>query len=155
MTNNKPLEWQSPEYYVETDHKPIWYIIMGIVAVALILLAIFWMKNYWFVALIVVSVVALIVYTNHPPVAVPHQISDNEITVGQKKYLIDNYKSFGVIVEGHTAIALTPKKRFAQTLIIYFPEASGEAIVDHLGNRLPMQDTKLDLLDRILRLLKI
>jgi len=155
MENDKPIEWQAQEYYVDANRQPLWYVILAIIALGLIALAIFWMQNYFFIALIVVSVIALIIYINRPPAPVLHSISNDEISVGAKKYPISNYKSFGVITEGQTAVALTPKKRFAQTLVVYFPEDQGEAIVDYLGNRLPMQDTKLDLLDRLLRLLKI
>ena len=38
---------------------------------------------------------------------------------------------------------------------VYFPEGSGEAIVDHLGAHLPMEEVKLDLLDKIVNFLRI
>jgi hypothetical protein len=48
-----------------------------------------------------------------------------------------------------------PKKRFSPSVSIYFPEESGEQIVDILGSILPMEKIKLDFIDRIVRKLKL
>ena len=50
---------------------------------------------------------------------------------------------------------LIPKKRFGMQVKIYFPEGSGEQIVEQLGNHLPMEEVKLDLLDKLVNFLRI
>ena len=56
---------------------------------------------------------------------------------------------------GSFAIVLTPRKRFSPRVTVYFPQENGEAIVDAFGARLPMEEVKLDLLDKIVRALRI
>jgi hypothetical protein len=48
-----------------------------------------------------------------------------------------------------------PKKRFGSRVTVYFPEAEGEQIVDVFGAHLPMEPVKLDLLDRLVKFLRI
>ena len=57
--------------------------------------------------------------------------------------------------DGHYAIVLTPRKRFSPRTWVYFPEAQGEQIVDAFGARLPMEEVKLDFIDKIVRALRI
>jgi hypothetical protein len=40
-------------------------------------------------------------------------------------------------------------------MTVYFPEAEGEQIVDFFGERLPMEEVKLDFLDKLVRWLRI
>jgi hypothetical protein len=39
--------------------------------------------------------------------------------------------------------------------MVYFPEESGEAIVDVFGERLAMEPVKLDMVDQLVRFLRI
>lgn len=55
----------------------------------------------------------------------------------------------------HFAIVLTPRKRFSPRVTVFFPEAQGEAIVDAFGARLPMEEVKLDMLDKLIKFLRI
>ena len=55
----------------------------------------------------------------------------------------------------HYSIVLTPKKRFYPRNNVFFPETQGEEIVDMFGENLPMEPVKLDLLDHIVRILRI
>jgi hypothetical protein len=50
---------------------------------------------------------------------------------------------------------LLPTKRFKPGVSVYFPEEAGEAIVDMLGARLPMQEFHLDIIDKLVRKLRI
>ena len=50
---------------------------------------------------------------------------------------------------------LIPRKRFGARVTVYFPEAQGEQIVDMFGERLPMEQVKLDVLDKLVRFLRI
>ena len=68
----------------------------------------------------------------------------------------EDYRAFGIMKEGsHYSAVLIPKKRFSINVKVYFPTGSGEAIVDALGARLPMEEVKLDFLDKIVNFLRI
>ena len=78
------------------------------------------------------------------------------LTEGGKLHKYDEFRAFGILKEGsHFSAVLIPKKRFALQVKVYFPGGSGEAIVDALGARLPMEEVKLDFLDKIVNFLRI
>lgn len=75
---------------------------------------------------------------------------------GDKQYLFENYRAFGILQDDtNFAIVLMPRKRFSPVVTVYFPKDKGEEIVDIFGMRLPMEEVKLDLLDKIVRKLRI
>ena len=75
---------------------------------------------------------------------------------GSKSYKYEDFKAFGILKEGgNFSIILIPKKRLGMQIKVYFPEKNGEVIVDTLGAKLPMEDVKLDLLDKIVNFLRI
>lgn len=156
MDKNKKIlvEWQAEEY-VPRDKNVGWYV--GLIFVGLVLVGIsVWFRWWSFTALIVVAVVALLVYSMRPPRKL-HYALDNEGLVEDKKvYKYEDFKSFGVLRDGaHFAIVLTPRKRFSPAVTVYFPEESGEKIVDAFGMRLPMEEVRLDFLDRMVKFLRI
>ena len=64
--------------------------------------------------------------------------------------------AFGILKEdSHYSAILIPKKRIGMSVKVYFPEQNGEAIVDALGARLPMEEVKLDFIDKIVNFLRI
>ena len=100
---------------------------------------------------------ALVIYTVRPPRILHYSLSDEGLVEEDRTYSLDEYRSFGVIKvrADQYAIALTPKKRLQPRNLVYFPRESGEAIVDFLGIRLPMEEIRLDMVDRIAGWLRI
>ncbi len=148
------VNWEAREF-VERERNGGWYV--GLIAVGLALggLAV-WLGQWTFLALIVVSVVAIIVYTSRPPRMLHYSLSDKGLSEGNRLYDFAEFKSFGVLRDDKRfCIVLTPRKRFGARVMVYFPEAQGEQIVDMFGARLPMEEVKFDLLDRLVRFLRI
>lgn len=150
----RSISWEAEEYIVR-DKTSWWYV--GLVAVGLLLSALaIWLQAWTFLAVIVLSIVALIIYTLRPPRIMRYTLTDSGLTEGEKTYSYEDYKSFGILHEGDNfAIVLTPRKRFAGRVTVYFPEIQGEEIVDAFGMRLPMEEVKLDLLDKLIKFLRI
>lgn len=148
------ITWEAEEYLVR-DKTTWWYV--GLVAVGLILGGIaIWLRWWSFLAVVVLSVIALMIYAMRPPRMLRYSLSNKGISEGDKLYNYSDFKSFGIFQEnGHFAIALTPTKRFSPRLMVYFPQAQGEEIVDAFGERLPMEEVKLDLLDKLIKFLRI
>ena len=154
MDKSKDIAWEAQEY-IPHDKNAVWYVMLVIVGLGLSALGV-WMRWWSFVALIVVSVLALIVYSVRPPRMVKYAISGKGLKEGGKTHNFENFKSFGVLDDGgHFAIVLTPRKRFSPRVWVYFPDAQGEQIVDAFGARLLMENAKLDLLDKLVRALRI
>lgn len=148
------ISWEAEEYIVR-DKNAGWYVGMVVVGLLLSALAI-WLQAWTFLAVIVLSVVALLVYTLRPPRMLHYSLTERGLSEGEHLYNYDDFKAFGVLKEGqHFAIVLTPRKRFSPRVTVFFPEAQGEAIVDAFGARLPMEEVRLDVLDRLIKFLRI
>lgn len=148
------ITWQAKEY-VQRDKKAGWYVGLIFVGLAFVALGV-WLKWWTFIALVVVSVLALIVYSVRPARELSYRLDSHGLTEGSKKYNFENYKSFGILAEsGSYAIVLTPRKRFSGRVRVYFPEAQGEGIVDAFGAHLPMEPVKLDFIDKLINFLRI
>jgi hypothetical protein len=156
LTPDVPVTWTAQEY-VHLDKNPMWYILFVLIALALIAADIFFLKSYTFSALVIVMAIALVVYIRRPPRAITYALSAQQgLYVGERLYRFEEFKSFGLIQDGeHNSIMLIPTKRFSPGVSVYFPESAGEQIVDILGQRLPMEELKLDVIDLVVRKLRL
>lgn len=152
--DKKNVSWEGEEY-VAHDKNMGWYV--GLIFVGLLLAALgVWLQQWTFVALIAVSVVALIVYSIRPPRKIKYSLTNKGLKEDNKVHNFEDFRAFGVLNDdGHFAIVLIPRKRFSPRLLAYFPEEQGEQIVDGFGARLPMEPVKLDTIDQIVRILRI
>ena len=149
------VRWQATEY-IHREKNSLWYVIFAVVVVVLVALAIFLMHAWTFALLIPVMAAALIVYTRRPPRVLNYILSRQGLHVNDKLYPFSEFKGFSVIHgDDEYSIMLVPVKRFKPGVSVYFPEESGEAIVDMLAARMPMQETHLDFMDQIIRKLRI
>ncbi len=148
------ISWEAEEYVVR-DKNAWWYV--GLVAVGLVLCGIAILVQAWtFLVVIILSVFALIIYALRPPRILHYSLSNKGLSEGDRVYDYADFKAFGILREGnHFAIVLIPRKRFAPRVTVYFPENRGEQIVDMFGARLPMEEVKLDMLDKLIKFLRI
>ncbi len=151
-----PVTWTAHEY-VHIDKSPLWFVGFILIVLALISIDVFLLKSYTFSALVIVMAVAVAIYTRRPPRELTYGLSIKQgLYVGERLYHFDDFKAFGLIKDGeHNSIMLIPTKRFAPGVSVYFPEQAGEQIVDILGQRLPMEDLKLDVIDIVVRKLRL
>ena len=148
------ISWQAEEYIVR-DHNTGWFVGLFAVGTALSILAIF--LEWWtFLVLIILSIVAILISIFRPPRKIQYSLDKDGLTEGTRLHKYEDFKAFGILKEGsHFSAVLIPKKRFSLSVKVYFPEGSGEAIVDHLGAHLPMEEVKLDILDKLVNFLRI
>lgn len=154
MAKKTIVNWEAREY-IEYKKNAGWYVGLFVVVAVLCGLAI-WLQQWTFLALIIVAALALLTYTSRKPRMLHYSLSDKGISEGNNLYSFDKFRAFGVLNDNnHYSIVLTPKKRFGTRVRIYFPETEGEQIVDIFGARLPMEPVKLDMLDKLVRFLRI
>jgi len=154
VDNEAPVSWVAHEY-IHREKGAVWFILFAIIIAALVAVSIF-TKAWSFTALIAVIAVVVIVYTRRPPRELAYSLTDEGLTVDGKLYQFSGFKSFGVIRDGQEfSVMLIPVQRFQPGVTVYFPEEAGEDIVDMLGSRLPMKDLRLDVVDRVVRLLRL
>jgi len=151
-----PVSWTAHEY-VHIDKSPIWFVLFVIIVLGLIAVDVFLLKSWTFSALVIVMAVAVIIYTRRPPRELTYTLSAKQgLYISERLYHFDEFKSFGLIKDGeHNSIMLIPTKRFSPGVSVYFPEEAGERIVDILGQRLPMEELKLDIIDIVVRKLRL
>jgi hypothetical protein len=153
--DENPVRWQAAEYI--NHHKgTLWFVVFGIVVVVALALAIFLMQSITFAILVPVMAAALIVYSHRPPRVLDYTLSRQGLHINDRLISFVEFKGFGVIHDtDEYSIMLIPIKRFKLGVYVYFPEEAGEAIVDMLAARLPMQELHPDLVDRVIRKLRI
>ena len=148
------VNWEAEEY-LQRKKGAGWYVGFVIVVLALVALSVV-LKWWTFTALVVLSAVALLLYAVRPPRKLHYSLSSKGLSEGNNLYNYEDFKSFGMLQDGDKfAIILTPRKRFSPRVTVYFPQESGEEIIDAFGMRLPMEEVKLDFLDKIVRMLRI
>lgn len=149
------LRWQATEY-IHHERTMLWYVILGVVVVGFIALALLVFNSITFAVLIPVMLVALVVYVRRPPSVLNYILSRKGLHVNDHLYAYDQFKAFGVVSHDDLhSVVLLPRKRFQVSQTVYFPEEVGESLVDMLAARLPMQEVKLDAIDRLLKKLRI
>jgi len=156
QTDDSVVTWTAQEY-VHIDKSPLWFVIFAVVVLGLIAIDVFVLQSWTFSALVIVMAIAVIIYTRRPPRMLTYSLSsEHGLHVDQRLYLFEEFKAFGVIKDGdHHSIMLIPVKRFSPGVSVFFPEDAGEQIVDILGRQLPMEDLKLDLIDIVVRKLRL
>ena len=148
------VEWDAEEY-IQYKHNIGWYIALFVFGSLLCILS--GVMGQWsFLVLIIVCIVAILVSPARPPRKIHYKLDSTGLTEGGKLHPYSDFRAFGILKEeSHFCALLIPKKRFGLSVKIYFPGGSGEAIVDALGARLPMEEVHLDILDRIVNFLRI
>ncbi|NCO10938.1 hypothetical protein GW930_03490 [Candidatus Saccharibacteria bacterium] len=154
--DSPPISWTAQEY-IHPDKGPYWFILFGVFVLGFIAADVFFLQSWTFSALIVVMAVAVMVYVRRPPRTISYSVSPRQgLYIDEKLYHFDDFRSFGVIDDGgNHSIMLIPRKRFAPGVSVYFPEEVGEDVVDTFGHQLPMEDTKLDPIDHLVRKLRL
>lgn len=150
----KTIEWEAQEY-ITHDKNAGWYIGLAIVGIALVALSI-WLRWWTFMILVILCVISLLLYVVRPPRKIKYSITQKGLIEGNRTYNFEDYRAFGILQDDtNFAIVMMPRKRFSSVVTVYFPKEKGEDIVDAFGARLPMEPVKLDLIDRIVRRLRI
>lgn len=154
--DNPPITWSAQEY-VHIDKGIGWFVLFILVVLALVAVDVFFLKSWTFSLLVLVMAVAIIVYIRRPPRTLTYALSPNQgLYVGERLYTFDEFRAFGLIKDGENhSIMLIPRKRFSPGVSVYFPEESGERIVDILGQRFPIEELKLDVVDILIRKLRL
>lgn len=154
--DNPPITWTAQEY-VHIDKGPWWFILFALIVFGFIALDVFLLHAWTLSALVIVMAIAVIIYIRRPPRTISYALSPKQgLYIGEELRTFDEFKAFGLIQDGENhSIMLIPRKRFAPGVSVFFPDEAGERIVDILGQRLPMENLKLDVVDVIVRALRL
>jgi hypothetical protein len=153
--NEAVIQWQATEY-IQHDRSARWFTVLALITLALIAVALFLMQSVSFAILVPVMAAALVIYVRRPPGVIDYIVSRKGIHINDKLHTYEEFRSFGVLShDGVHSIVLVPRKRFQLSQTMYFPEEVGEGLVDMLVARLPMNEVKLDAIDRFLARMRL
>lgn len=148
------ITWDAEEYITQ-DHNGWWYFGLAVVTIGLGAFAI-WLEGWTFLVLIIVSAITILIFNLRPPRKIHYVLDAQGLSEGKIRHPFSDFRAFGIVKEkSHYSAVLIPKKRFGINVKVYFPEGSGEEIVDALGARLRMEEVKTDLLDKLVNFLRI
>ncbi len=154
--NNISVHWAASEY-VNQEKDWLWFLSFGVIVALFIAFDIFVLKEFTFSILVVVMAIAIMILSKRPPRMINYTLTGNQgLYIDDKLYHFGDFKAFGLLKDhGQHSIMLIPTKRFSPGVSVYFPEEVGEKIVDILGNRLPMEQLKLDFIDIIVQKIRL
>ena len=151
----KPVEWEASEYIVH-EKSSSWYIGFGAGA-ALLTLLVYLISNREFLPplVILIACVSIGVYAGRKPTTKKYSIDSKGVKVGQNYHSYREFRSFSIVEEGALdSVWLTPLKRFAPTIVMYFSPEDEEKIINTLANFLPHEQKELDAIDRFTKRMK-
>ncbi|MDO4712975.1 MAG: hypothetical protein Q4B05_03685 [Candidatus Saccharibacteria bacterium] len=151
----QPFSWQAPDS-IPVQRGLTWHVIFITATLGLMLLALFVFKSWTFFILLPIMALALLLLNAKPPTMITYAISPKGVYVGDKLYDFSEFRSFGLIEyqSQHSAVLL-PVRRFSPAVTLYFSAQEGEQVVDMLGARLPMQPMQPDILEKLIRIIKL
>jgi hypothetical protein len=145
-----PLDWTASAAVTTGRKSKAWY--MGLIVCAVLVSVI-----VYFITKDVVSGVAIIIaalsfgaISTRRPRDLHYALDRTGITIGQKHFTFEQFRSFSIIDEGgYTSIGLMPLKRFTPLIAIAYDPSLHDNIVNALSAHLPLEEYKKDALDHI------
>jgi hypothetical protein len=151
FSGGESISWTASEF-IAHNKSVSWYLVLGLAAVILVAGVWFMTKDVLSAVLIAFAITAFGVYAARAPRALRYELSEEGLTIGQKHYGYEEFRSFSVIPEGaFSSIAFMPLRRFAPPTTIYYDPADEERIVALLAERVPMEEHRHDAIDRFMR----
>lgn len=142
------VTWEASEF-INHQKSPKWYVFLTVAA--LVLAVVFWVLLEDVLSLVVIAVMylAVTVYARREPRVLRYSVSSRGISIGEKNFDYDQFKSFSVMQEtGIPSISLDPTQRFMPAVSIYFAPQDLDKIVDAMSKFLPMEQKKVNAVDK-------
>jgi len=148
------ISWTASEY-IEHYRGNSWYalLIVGTVALAG---AIYLMTKDVFACIVIVALGAIVASVAHrKPRQIDYKLSGRGMSVGEKNYSYNEFRSFAVVRDGAlSSLLLIPLKRFTAPISMFYEPEDEENIVRLLGEHLPMEQRAPDKIDSLSRKLR-
>lgn len=136
------IEWTASEY-IAHEKNAGWYV--QVMLAAIIIAAVVYLITRDVVSTVVIIFAGIVfaVAAARKPKVVAYRVDHGGLTIGQRYYPFNQFKSFAVMQEGPLAkLVFMPLKRFMPTVDIYVPPENGEAIMQAVSGALPLETRK-------------
>jgi hypothetical protein len=145
------ISWTASEY-VEHAKSPDWYLALAVVAILSAALLYFLFRDIITAATPLVAGLALGFYGRRPPRQRQYQLNDQGLSIDQKYYPYDMFRSFAIMDEGpFVSLVFLPLKRFGFLTTIYLDPQDEERIINIVSQHLPLEPREHDPIDRFMK----
>jgi hypothetical protein len=155
-TANQPgqdssVSWTAPEFIAH--HKSAgWYFNLTALAILLAAVLLLITRDWVSAAVVIACAGFLAIYAGRQPRRLEYQVDQSGIKIAGKRYGYNEFKAFYIVNEGQlTSINLLPLKRFSLLLTIYYEPADEPKITNILADKLPMEETRRDVVEGLMR----
>jgi hypothetical protein len=149
--NDQAITWTASEFHAH-EKSAGWYLLLAIATIVLAAVLYLWTRSIVTPVVIVICGIVFGVYGTHRPNQLEYAMDDQGIRIGSKRYKYDEFRLF-VVTTGSSLpeVTLLPIKRFMPPLSVrYVPEVENK-MLDMLGNHLPFEERRPELLDSLMR----
>lgn len=148
------LEWTASEF-IAHEKSMGWYLALAVVGLIIAALLYLFTKDKLTVVVVLLGAVFMGVFGARKPRQLDYAVDPSGVNIGKRRYSYDEFKSFGVIPEGaFSTIIFMPHKRFAIPINIYYPPEDEDKIANIIGQQLPQEEHKHDMVDRLLHAIR-
>jgi len=137
------IEWSAPEYE-HKQHSNDWFWAIGIIALAALILAI-WFKNYVFAIFILLSGVSLFMFSVRNPKDIQFIIEKKGVGMGRDFFPWKDLKSFNINNDDNNDYAklfLETKKHFLPIYTLPLPKEKIEQVKESLLKMIPSSEVR-------------
>jgi len=145
------IEWTASEF-VAHEKGVGWYASLALVALAISGLLYLLTHDVFSIVVILIMAAILGVSASRKPKVVLYRLERKGLTVGDKLYRYDQYKSFATPNDGPFLCAvLIPLRRLEFPVSVYLAPDSQQKAIDLLATHLPFEHKPLDRTERLMR----
>jgi hypothetical protein len=145
------ITWTASEY-IAHEKSPGWFGLLALGAVLVAAAVYFLTKDKITTGIVIFAAICLGIFSARKPNVQSYALDGQGVTVGQKRYSIQAFKSFSIAEDGAIAsVVFMPLKRFMPPLTIYVAPEMEEQIIGFLSQVLPFEHHRQDMVDGLLR----
>jgi hypothetical protein len=147
--------WTASEF-IAHEKTPLWYGALIIITVVVVGGSYLLTRDK--IAAVALTMVGVLFgfLAAHKPRVLNYAVNARGLLIDNKFYPYSDFKSFGIVQEGaFSSIVFAPMRRFMPTLTIYYPPESEQQVVNALSQYMPFAPASHDLIDQLMRRIRL
>jgi hypothetical protein len=150
-TPSQSVSWTASEFIVHVK-SAVWYLKLALAALVLAVIIVLITRDVISGVVIIFGAIFLGIYAARQPRQLQYVIDNRGLTIGDKLYSYDEFKSFSIVTEGaFSSLVFMPLKRFAVVTTAYYAPEDESKILAVLSARLPYEEPRRDAVDNLMR----
>ncbi len=145
------ISWQDLEFPLH-NKSITWYLELILVAFVISGLLYFLTKDVITIIVILIGLITLVLYGLKKPKIINFAVSSQNFKIGNHTYQLALFKSYSIreVDLYHSSLSFLPIKRFSPSVILYVKHEKIPEITKMLATIIPLEDTKMSIIDYII-----